>query len=259
MRSAAQALSTILSRLRPRIRAHAGGSGGAALALGISLLLTACGTTAPIRSAVAGSSDIGTPVTIYVVRRSWHIDVGVAAEQVAAPLSTLRAQFPGVRYLLFGFGDRHYLEARNRGLPAMVAALWPGDGLLLVTAVTGTPAAAFGEQAVIELRLNATQARLAQERVLGSLSLRDGALQSDGAGPYEGSIYLRAAQRYSAFHTCTTWAAEVLQAAGLPVHSRGVLFAGQLWRQVRRIADDTASRQSATGRFAAVGADHGRR
>ena len=64
-------------------------------------------------------------------------------------------------------------------------------------------------------------------------ALRDGALQSEGPGPYEGSAYLRASERYSALHTCNTWAAELLQASGLPVHSHGVLFAGQLWRQVQ--------------------------
>ena len=35
---------------------------------------------------------------------------------------------------------------------------------------------------------------------------------------------------------CNTWAAQVLKAAALPIHSAGVIFAGQLWGQVRHLA-----------------------
>jgi Protein of unknown function (DUF2459) len=62
-------------------------------------------------------------------------------------------------------------------------------------------------------------------------------------GPYPGSGYFNAVPRYSAFHTCNTWAAEALKAAGLPVRSRGVALAGQLWRQSRRL--DAASLHAA--------------
>jgi hypothetical protein len=53
-------------------------------------------------------------------------------------------------------------------------------------------------------------------------------------GPYEGGYYFLAAPKYSAFHTCNTWAAETLRAAGFPIRAQGVLFAHQLWSQVRR-------------------------
>jgi hypothetical protein len=41
--------------------------------------------------------------------------------------------------------------------------------------------------------------------------------------------------KYSALHTCNTWASEVLRAAPLRTHRWGVLFAGQVWSQVRRL------------------------
>ena len=55
-------------------------------------------------------------------------------------------------------------------------------------------------------------------------------------GPYENSLYFLASSKYSAFHTCNTWGAEALHMAGLPIHSAGVIFAGQLWSQVERQA-----------------------
>jgi hypothetical protein len=89
---------------------------------------------------------------------------------------------------------------------------------------------------VIALQVSAQQLRAAQASIWASLAIRDGAAQSDGPGPYEGSAYWRASQSYSGLHTCNTWAAEELRSAGLPVRSTGVIFAGQLWRQTRRIS-----------------------
>jgi uncharacterized protein DUF2459 len=210
-----------------------------ALLLCAGLLLAGCSAfmpTPPAAVSPAAGARLPPSATIYVVRRAWHIDIGFAVDELDAPLRALAQPFPGTRYLSFGFGDRRYLEARNRGLPNMLAALWPGKGLILMTALEDSPARSFGEQQVIALPLDAEQARAAQSYILASLAQQDGAAQSEGPGPYEGSEYLRAVAQYSAIHTCNTWAAEVLQAAGVPVRSRGVLFAGQLWRQVRAAA-----------------------
>jgi Protein of unknown function (DUF2459) len=175
-------------------------------------------------------------VTIYVVRRGWHIDVGFAAEDLAGPLRAAREQFPQARFFTFGFGDRRYLHAHNPDFPNMLAALWPGDGLMLITALQATPQQAFGDSQVVELSVSAAQALQAQRRMGASMSLLDGRPQSDGPGPYEGSAYWRSSLRYSAVYTCNTWAAQVLASAGLPLPVRAVVFAGQVWRPVLRLA-----------------------
>jgi hypothetical protein len=86
----------------------------------------------------------------------------------------------------------------------------------------------------VELRLSEAQLRAAQQTIATTLLLQEGVAESDGPGPYEGSEYLRASLRYSAVRTCNTWAAEVIKSAGQPVHTGGVVFAGQLWRQLQR-------------------------
>jgi hypothetical protein len=58
-------------------------------------------------------------------------------------------------------------------------------------------------------------------------------------GPYEGSLYYSAVPTYSAVHTCNTWVAEALKAGALHVHTAGVVFAAQLWSQLRSL--DTAA------------------
>ena len=186
---------------------------------------------APTGARHAGQELAEPPTTVYVARRKWHIDIGFAAADLG-PLAPVSAEFPAAKYLFFGFGDRHYLLAKDHHSPSLLAALWPGPALILVTSIEGLPAQAFGETQVVELSLSTVQAREIESFIRSSMA--DPAPYAKG--PYEGSLYYAARQRYSASHTCNTWAAEALRAADVPVRSRGVLLAGQLWSQVRKLA-----------------------
>ena len=181
---------------------------------------------------------------IYVIRRGWHIDIGFAVRALEPPLQSLATQFPGARYLFFGFGDLHYLLAKDHNGPVLLGALWPGQGLILATAIAVTPKEAFGERQIIVLTVTVNQARAAQAFI--ARSLNEDAVQPYAQGPYAASLYFAAKPKYSAVHTCNTWVAEALKAAQLPIHSVGVIFAGQLWSQVRRLAHRRASMPAPT-------------
>jgi len=198
----------------------------------VSMLLAGCSANLPLAPDRAPPANAA---VLYVARRGWHIDVGFALSDLESPLAALGTDFPGARYLTFGFGDRRYLMSPNHGGPELLAALWPGPGLLLVTALKGTPEAAFGADQVVALRIDREQMRAVEAFIWQSLSVRPGGAGPLAAGPYEGSLYYGAAARYSALHTCNTWAAEAIRASGLPVHTAGVVFAGQLWGQIGRL------------------------
>ena len=183
-------------------------------------------------AADADAADAAKSVVIYVVRRGWHMDIGFAVDDLRLPLKEVVGQFQGVRYLFFSFGDQHYLLAKDRSAPVLLAALWPGRGMILATALASSPQDAFGAAHVVALSVTQKQARDTQAFVWHSL---ENGITPYATGPYEGSSYFAATPRYSAFHTCNTWAAESLRAAALPIHSAGVIFAGQLWGQVRRL------------------------
>lgn len=173
--------------------------------------------------------------TLYVARRGWHIDIGMAASDLAPPLHQAAADLPESRYIFFGFADKHYLMAAHHNGPVLFGALWPGASIILTTGLPNTPAEAFGEQQVIALSATAEQMRALQSFIWGSLRTQDQVLKLYSPGPYEGSVYFLGTAKYSAFHTCNTWGAEVLRAAGFRVHTGGVVFADQLWEQVRRL------------------------
>jgi hypothetical protein len=214
------------------------------------ICLAAC--TEPGRADRPDAAVVRGSVLIQVVRRKWHVDVGFEVADLEPPLARVARRFPGASHLFFGFGDRHYLLAGKPGASNMLGALWPGPALILVTAIENTPRQAFGDSQVLEVRMTRAQAHAAQTYIWGSLGGHDPSpgtplqdIEPYAAGPYEGSLYFAAAARYSALHTCNTWAAEVLRAGGLPVRSRLVVFAGQLWSQARRLAEPRATGSAA--------------
>jgi uncharacterized protein (TIGR02117 family) len=192
-------------------------------------------TTAPRLTPMAHSDPIGSPVTVFIARRKWHIDVGFAAADLEPALMPVKAQFASAKYLFFGFGDRRYLLSKSKTGPLLLRALWPGAALLLVTAIKDPPDFAFGPAQVVRLELSADQAHAIQSFIRASIPGSD--LTPLAPGPYADSAYYPASQPYSALHTCNTWAAEALRAGGQRIRSSGVIFAGQLWHQVTRLRD----------------------
>ena len=185
--------------------------------------------------AVSAANAGSEAATIYVARRGWHIDIGMAAADLSASLNQAGAPLPGSKYIFFGFADKHYLLAANHHAPVLLSALWPGASILLTTGLANSPDAAFGSPHVIRLQVAKDQMRDLQAFIWRSLRTQDGVLKVYRAGPYEESVYFLATQKYSALHTCNTWGAEALRAAGFHVHTAGVIFAGQLWSQARRL------------------------
>jgi hypothetical protein len=186
--------------------------------------------------------------TIYVARRGWHVDIGFDKRDLREPLLSISKNFPQASTVFFGFGDLHYLaDERNQHGPRMLAALWPGRGILLVTTLQIDPVSAFGESSVIALRASDAQMRDAQRYVWNSLVTTGGSAELYREGPYEGGYYFLARPKYSALHTCNTWAAQTLRAAGYPIHAQGVLFARQLWSRARRVQRDLNHSPQAQG------------
>jgi hypothetical protein len=197
------------------------------LARHLAVLLAFCSVAA------ANAAPESSP--IYVARRGWHIDIGMAAADLLPPLDQAAAVLPDAKYVFFGFADEHYLLAANHNAPVLFSALWPGASILLTTGLTNSPMKGFGATHVITLQVAQDQMRDLQAFIWRSLRTEDDVLTVYRQGPYEGSVYFLAAQKYSAFHTCNTWGAEALRAAGFRVHTAGVIFAWQLWTQARRL------------------------
>lgn len=194
------------------------------------LLLGAC--SAP----VGPVAPPGTAV-VYVIDRGWHTDIGLPADAVLGDLATLERGFPGVRFLVFGFGERQFYMARHETLGAALGALLPSQSALLLTALRASPQAAFGAAHVVTLHVSQAGFVQIEEAVWQQLvKAPDGAPIRLADGPYPGSVFYAARGIYDAFDTCNTWTTAMLHIGGLPVSSSGVLFAAQVRDMARAIA-----------------------
>jgi uncharacterized protein (TIGR02117 family) len=171
---------------------------------------------------------------VYVVAGGWHTEIALPVAAVPDPLAALRRDFPAARYLVFGWGARDYYMARDPGIGDLLRATTPGPAVMLVVPLAVSPEAFAGEANTVALRLTpeglARLSRLLWDDVAKNAG---GSPQAIGAGPYPGSVFYASVGTYDLGHTCNTWTAEALAAAGLPVDPAGVVFAGQLLNQLR--------------------------
>ncbi len=190
------------------------------------LLLNACSDLPP--------PDPGPAVaTVYVVERGWHTDIGLAAGPGLGPLRPFENEFPGASFFEFGFGERDYLEAHEATPGLMLRALFPSEGLILVTALNASPAQAFAAYRVVERPVSGEGLARLTQFIAGSIEwLPDGRPRLEARGPYDGSLFYASPTRYDLFETCNTWTARGLRAAGVPVSAVGVVSDSQLLDQL---------------------------
>ncbi len=175
------------------------------------------------------------PARIYVVGRGWHTDIGLPVEEVSGPLASLESGFPGVRFMVFGFGERAYYMAHDEGSGDMLTALFPSRSAILLTALGASPDEAFADYRVVTLRLTQSGVDRIAEEVWQSLEKHEGAAVRLADGPYAGSVFYGSDETYDGLYTCNTWSAHLLRDAGFPVDTH-VVFADQVMRQAAQIA-----------------------
>ena len=199
------------------------------------LLASLCGCASISPSATVPSGE----ARLYVVGRGWHTDIGLAVDEVSGPLASLENGFPGVRYMVFGFGEREYYMARKTGSAEMIAALFPSKSAILLTALNAPPDVAFADQRVVMLHLPQTGVDEIADGIWQALEKQDGAAVRLADGPYVGSMFYASRETYDLFYTCNTWTARLLRDAGFPMNTN-VVFADQIMRQVSGIAERQA-------------------
>lgn len=184
-------------------------------------------------------SDRTSGLSVTVIERGWHTDIALPTLAISGSLAALGREFPGERFLVFGFGDRAYYMAPDPPFPGMLAALLPGPGVILVTALRVEPAEAFGADNVVTLPLSPSQLAAIIAFVRSGLATgTDGSMQRLGDGPYPGSAFYASDGSYDAFENCNYWTISALRSGGLPVDPDGVIFAGQVMDLARRLKSD---------------------
>ena len=204
------------------------------------LLIAGCASPDPVHSPPSPLPDSATQATapraqVWVLDSGWHTGLILARTELGPTLTRLLQPARDAQYLMFGWGNRRFYMSPNPTIGMDIAALFPSQSVVLVEGCTSAPRACYKPE--VKLHTVAVTA--------GGLARLDGylaaSLQTDAQsrlepltpGPDAGSEFYASGLSYDAFHTCNTWTAEALYAAGVPVSYHGVIFADQLWRQLQ--------------------------
>jgi uncharacterized protein (TIGR02117 family) len=170
---------------------------------------------------------------IYVVAGGWHTELALPMSAIGGPLVALKPSFANAKYLVFGWGARDYYMARDPGLDDLLRAAVPGPAVMLVIPLQVSPEMFAGPGKTFAVTASrAGAARLWQFLWDYLAKGTEGGLQRIGAGPHPGSVFYASSGTFDLTHTCNTWTAEALRAAGLPVSSAGVVYPDQLLDQL---------------------------
>ncbi|MHB1791635.1 MAG: DUF2459 domain-containing protein [Acidiferrobacteraceae bacterium] len=202
---------------------------------------------APTSPAPGVPLSVDPPIsTIGVVDEGWHTGFILPAADVAPSLPEIRQWFPGAKYLIFGWGNRRYYMATHPGWLLGLKALLPSPSVMLIRGLPGNPQRVFLPDVRIRW-LCIPRTGIAHIDTYLADYLRagpKGSLRELRRGPWPNSWFFASTGTYDALHTCNTWTAKACRMAGLPVHSNGVVFAGQVVSEVATLhpcaAPDTA-------------------
>ena len=181
--------------------------------------------------AVSWPGGAGT-LPLYVIAGGWHTELGLPAAAISGPLATLARAHPGAETLVFGWGQRDYDMAPHPGLGALLGAVAPGPAVLLVIPLPGRPIAAPDHPTAHRLAMTPAGSAALCAWLWESFATVDGRPRPLGSGPCGGCTFYAATGTYDLAHTCNSWTAEGLRAAGLPVSPAGVITAGQVLGQL---------------------------
>jgi len=179
---------------------------------------------------------------IYVIAGGWHTELGLPVTAITGSLAALKPGFGGARYLVFGWGAHDYYMSQNPSIGDLLRAAASGPAVILVIPLESSPEAFFGASNVLALPVPPEGTQRLSQFLWDYLAVdTQGHPHSVSAGPYPRSVFFASAGTYNLSHTCNTWTAEALHAAGLPVNAAGVVFANQVLDQLPSILAGSSS------------------
>lgn len=199
----------------------------------VLLLLGGCAPSVKPDTRPEWPPSAGGEKSIYVLAHGWHTGIALKRADVPETLWPEKADFPGVVYLEFGWGDETFYRARKVTFAmTLKAALTPTDAVLHVAGFEQPVLQYFPSSGVVELKVSDQGIRsLAQ--FIGDTVDRDDGERAVALGPglYANTRFYKATGTYSVFNNCNHWIARALWMTGAPVRPRDATTAGAVFAQ----------------------------
>jgi uncharacterized protein (TIGR02117 family) len=175
--------------------------------------------------------------SVFVVHNSWHAAIVIGRDELNVDVIPELNDFPDAKFIEFSWGDQDYFPDPNSGVWAgLRAALWSRGSVVHMVGFRQNVAQFYRGAEIFELRLTPAALQLLSRHLTTSYARRDANRASASPGLFPYSRFYPATGKFSMLHTCNTWVAEALAAAGLPISPGNVLTAGSLAGQLADIA-----------------------
>lgn len=185
--------------------------------------------------------------TVYVDSLGWHTGLVLAREDAVAALGELIPEFHRFPWVEIGWGDRDFYMASGYSYLAGFRALFFSRGSAVHAAgFSESPERFFDRYQLVRLEIDRTKLGALLGYIREHLELDPcGASTRLGTSLYgQGSFYSGRGQ-FSITHTCNSWTAGALIAAGCPIDAE-LTRASTLLRELRAVGS-TASPQGSRG------------
>lgn len=200
---------------------------------------------APTAHETTGAAE-GPEVAVYVLDNGFHTDFVMPRMALAARPGPLKDAVDGLapgEWVLVGWGDaKFYVDQRPIAdrLPDGARAFFrPGNpSVLMLRPETQPPEVAFLPEGRRRLVLSAPAFANVRARLERSLDLSTGAPRVAATRPGDPARFFASTEPFSILHLCNHWAAEVLNAGGLPIRPVWSITSGEVGATVDRVRSD---------------------
>lgn len=174
--------------------------------------------------------------SVYVVRRGFHTGIALRADDWPDRTGRLLQDFPGARYLEFGWGDAAYYQAQEKTIGMTLAAVfWPTESVMEVIGLDAVSTRRSEDYEAVEVSLSDAGWHALIASIVRSFA-------GDKITP-TGTTFTTAAGQSRFYHArghfyfprmCNRWTAERLKSASCPIQAWSVVTASRIMREARR-------------------------
>ncbi|MGQ2992187.1 MAG: DUF2459 domain-containing protein [Brevundimonas sp.] len=195
-----------------------------------------------------GPDATGPDVPVHVLDNGFHTDFVMPRTALASRPGPLKTAVDGLTpgdWILVGWGDaKFYVDQRPIGdrLPDGARAFFrPGGNpsVLMLRPETRPPEVAFLPQGQRRLVLSPAAFANVRSRLERSLDLSTGRPRVAATRPGDPARFFASSETFSILHLCNHWAAEVLNAGGLPIRPVWSITSGEVGATVDRATPPT--------------------
>lgn len=186
---------------------------------------------------------------IAVVNLGWHTGIALRVADIDLSVIPEARHFAAYPWIVIGWGDAEFYRNPDPDISVYLSAAFTGTpAVLQLVGLHSPPESYFSRSEVVPVALSEAEHRDLQTYI-GRHFTRSGARRAEpvGEGLYPASLFFPAEGTFSLVHTCNTWVAQGLAAAGLEIAADEIIRASAVMTALRAALEKRRAAGQAPG------------